>query len=378
MSAQDATRSRPPAPPAWGWVLEFVVCPICRRTLVIDQLSDDGRDGVVGHAGGICSEVYPVIDGIVRLLSAGARPGLIEGRGDWFSSSPFAARFQHWRRQDHDDGAALKLVARFDDEWRAFSRVGTIEQERVFGQYFDVVPGDLLRSGHVVLDAGCGAGRWAFAVQGRGARVVAMDLGRSVELAERSTRDTGRVACVQADVRDLPVRAGAFDLVYSLGVLHHVGPTERAVRGLAKAVRPGGALLIYLYYALDGRPLVYRALYRGVDAVRHLSSRLPHSLLVGLTTALAAFVYFPLARLARLLRGVGLRAVSDSLPLSFYADLSFATMRNDSLDRFGTKLEKRYTRTEVHQMLEGAELRQVVVSDGQPYWHAIGWAAGAE
>jgi len=278
--------------------------------------------------------------------------------------------------QEQDDRAALSLVARFDNEWRAFSRVGTREQERIFGQYFDVVPGDLLAQGRFALDAGCGGGRWAFAVQRRGARVVAVDLGRSIEVAERSTRDTGRVACVQADVRDLPVRQGGFDVAYSLGVLHHVGPTEHAVQGLARAVRPGGVLLIYVYYALDGRSRAYRALYRGSDAVRRFSSGLPQPLLVGLTTAIALIVYYPFARLARLLRTVGLRRLADSLPLSFYADLSLATMRNDSLDRFGTALEKRYTRAETSRLLEDAQLRDVVVSDGPPYWHAAGRVPG--
>lgn len=374
MSA-DPTPPGPSSQPEWGWVLDLLLCPACHGALVVQELSHDQRDGVVSHDDGTsCLETYPVIDGILRLLTAGARARLTEERADWFGSSPFAARFEHWRPPEQDEDTALRLVARFDSEWRTFARVGTAEQERTFGQYFDIVPRDLLAPGRVVLDAGCGAGRWAFAVQRRGARVVAVDLGRSIELAERSTRDTGRVACVQADVRDLPVRLGGFDLVYSLGVLHHVGPTEHAIRGLARAVRPGGVLLIYLYYALDGRSRAYRALYRGTDAVRRVSSRLPQSLLAALTTAFALTVYYPLARSARLLRAVGLRKLADSLPLSFYADLSFATMRNDSLDRFGTTLEKRFTRAEIRQLLEDAELRDVVVSDGPPYWHAAGRA----
>ena len=57
-----------------------------------------------------------------------------------------------------------------------------------------------------------------------------MDLGRSIEVAELNTRGTTRVACVQADVRYPPFRRGSFDLVYSLGVLHHVEPTARTLR----------------------------------------------------------------------------------------------------------------------------------------------------
>lgn len=362
--------------PPWNWVLPFVICPICRQPLVLELVSDDGRDGVLAHAAGTCREAYPVIDGVLRLMPAEARGALAEAHAEWFASSPYAPRFAAWKSR-RSDTEQLGIVARFDDEWRAFSQVGTTEQDRIFSQYFDIAPPELLTTGHVALDAGCGGGRWAFAVQARGTRVIAMDLGRSVEVAERNTRHTGRVACVQADLRELPVRAGALDFAYSLGVLHHLGPTERAVQLLARTLRPGGALLIYLYYALDGRSSAYQLLYRGVDGVRRVTSRLPQSLLVAVTTAIAALVYYPLARLARLLRRMRLRRLSAAVPLSFYADLSFATMRNDSLDRFGTTLEKRYTRDAVQQMLNAAELRDIVVSAGPPYWHAVGRAMDA-
>jgi SAM-dependent methyltransferase len=199
-----------------------------------------------------------------------------------------------------------------------------------------------------------------------------VDLGRSIEIAERNTRDTGRVACVQADVRDLPLSPDAFDLVYSLGVLHHIGPTEEAVQGLADLLRPAGALLLYLYYALDSRSPAYRGLFRMSNGLRRISSRLPQPALVALSTVIAIVVYYPLARAARIVNALGQHRLARSLPLNFYADLSFQIMRNDSLDRFGTELEKRYTKSAVRTMLLDVGLTSVVVSDGPPFWHAVG------
>lgn len=228
----------------------------------------------------------------------------------------------------------------------------------------------------LALDVGCGAGRWAYEVQRRGPRVIALDLGMSIELAARNTLGTGKVACVQGDVRQLPVRDGRIDLAYSLGVLHHVEETERALREVARVIRPGGLFLVYLYYALETRPLLHRLILRMVDWVRRVTSRLPQPLLVAFSTAVAALVYLPLARAALLLRRLGLRRASEALPLSFYADLSFRTMRNDSLDRFGTALEKRHTREEVRSLLESVGLRDVAISPNAPYWHAIARGAG--
>ena len=352
-------------------MLDFVVCPVCRDGLAIHEMSGDGRDAVLAHDHTDCRERFPAVGGVPRLLVGAARYRFTRERTDWFMTSPLARQFSDWTTLTRES-SDLAIVERFDREWGSFSRVGATEQGAIFARYFDVVPKELLAEGRLALDAGCGAGRWAYEVQRHGARVIAVDLGQSIEVAERNTRDTGRVACVQADVRDLPTRADAFDLVYSLGVLHHLQPTEDVVRNLAGGLRPGGALLLYLYYALDDRSALYRGLFRAVDAFRSVSSALPQSILVALSTAIATLVYFPFARLAKILHAAGRHHLADSLPLSFYANLSFETMLNDSLDRFGTRLEKRFTREQVGRLLDRSGFVDVVISPAPPKWHAIG------
>jgi hypothetical protein len=83
-------------------------------------------------------------------------------------------------------------------------------------------------------------------------------------------------------------------------------------------------------------------------------------------------VYWPLARSARFLKRRGLPGVAEALPLAFYSDLSFQTMRNDSLDRFGTGLEKRYTAAEVIRLMNEAGLEDAQLAPGPPFWHAAG------
>lgn len=131
-------------------------------------------------------------------------------------------------------------------------------------------------------------------------------------------------------------------------------------------------MLLYLYYALDNRSRYFQMLFWVVDVVRRFSSLLPQALLGPFATLIAACVYLPLARTARALERAGLGRVASSIPLSFYANLSFETMRNDSLDRFGTRLEKRYTRLQVRRLLEQVGLRAVTIAPSAPYWHGIG------
>lgn len=137
-----------------------------------------------------------MINGVIRLLVGRARGMLAAERRYWFDGSPFGRSFSHWSEQTFRATPDLRLVSRFDSEWRQHSRVGSPEQQQIFEQYFDVVPADAMAVDRLTLDAGCGAGRWAHELQRRGCRVIAMDLGQSVEVAEENTRAGGRVACV--------------------------------------------------------------------------------------------------------------------------------------------------------------------------------------
>src|SRR5213078_1842918 len=105
---------------------------------------------------------------------------------------------------------------------------------------------------------------------------------------------------------------------------------------------------------------------------RRVISRQPRAAARAITTVIAASVYWPLARGGAVLERVGARVLAAKLPLSFYRHLSFATMRNDSLDRFGTRLERRYTQAEMRMLMERAGLTAIRISGSHPYWHGVG------
>lgn len=63
----------------------------------------------------------------------------------------------------------------------------------------------------------------------------------------------------------------------------------------------------------------------------------------------------------------------NNIPLSAYRKLSFYTMRTDALDRFGTRLEKRFSREQIKAMMEKAGLERVKFSENIPFWCAVGY-----
>ena len=60
------------------------------------------------------------------------------------------------------------------------------------------------------------------------------------------------------------------------------------------------------------------------------------------------------------------------IPLSYYVGKSMNIIRNDALDRFGTPLEKRFSKETIRQMMNDCGLTDVVFSEKMPYWHALG------
>lgn len=353
------------------WLVPLLICPVCGHRLKYRADPDD-EDGLLYHAEPACAESYPVIDGIPRLLVGSGRAGLVREKACWFSATDTRSALLTSWRSSRPPVPTAAVVAGFDYEWKRFQAVGTEELDVVFRSYTDVLPADSFTEGLLVVDAGCGAGRWAYEVARRGPRVIAVDLGLSVEVARRNTASTGRVACVQADVQRLPLARGAFDWAYTLGVLHHLDRSAEALDQIARTVRSSGHVLVYVYYALEGRGPAYRLIFRAVDLLRRVLSRSPRPIAFAIATAVAILVYFPLARSAQLLARLGLSSLAERMPLSFYRERSLEIMRNDSLDRFGTRLERRYTRDAMLALMRSAGLADVMVSPRPPFWHAIG------
>jgi SAM-dependent methyltransferase len=271
------------------------------------------------------------------------------------------------------DNLDRKVVDGFGEEWERFDQSPLADSELrvIFDAYFSIFPWEELPSGAVGMDVGCGSGRWARFVAPRVGRLLCFDASAAaLAVAERNLAPLPNCEIAQASVDSLPVEDGTMDFGYSLGVLHHVPDTAEGIRACAAKLRKGAPFLLYLYYAFDQRPLWFRMLWRTSEMLRLALSRAPGPIRRGGADVIAAIVYWPLARTARLLESLG--AGVDAFPLSYYRRRSFYVMRNDSLDRFGTRLEQRFTRTEIEAMMLEAGLGEIRFSDDPPYWCAVG------
>jgi len=258
-------------------------------------------------------------------------------------------------------------VEGFGQEWAAFDQQALSEPERetLFRGYFSIVPKHVLHSQAVCADLGCGSGRWASLVAPQVGHLHLVDASvQALNIARDALANRTNVSFEASDLAESKIEDGSLDFAYSLGVLHHVPDTAAAIERLAKKIKPGGGFLVYLYYRFDDRATWFRWAWAASDLVRRLVSRMPFGLRRAVCDAIAAAVYWPLARAAAL---IGRRQAS-SWPLAFYARRSFYVMRTDALDRFGTRLERRFTRPEIEGMLRESGFREIRFSPEAPFW----------
>ncbi len=275
-----------------------------------------------------------------------------------------------------DANIDLETVVSFGDEWTKFDRFSDSEIQRIGDEYFDVVTAAMLPASATALDLGCGGGRWSQYVSSRCAFVEAVDPSDAVLAAHSVTRDLSNVRVTQASVDTLPFPDRSFDFILCLGALHHIPDTAAALETAVQKLRPGGWILLYIYYALENRGPGYRLLFGVADLLRRVTSRLPGPLKRLSCDVLAVTVYLPLVALAGALGMLMGRRAAEAIPLHYYSGKSWRVIRNDALDRFGTPLEQRFTREQITEMMTESGLEDLHFSDRMPMWHVVGRKGG--
>jgi SAM-dependent methyltransferase len=126
---------------------------------------------------------------------------------------------------------------------------------------------EALVRGAKILEAGCGCGRYLPLLLECGAQEVwGMDV--SPHACHAAAAQDARAAVVQSSVEHAPFEAASFDIVYSIGVLHHTQNPAASFARIAELVRPGGYLAVWVYSHgapyVDPRYAVVREFFHAV------------------------------------------------------------------------------------------------------------------
>ena len=265
-----------------------------------------------------------------------------------------------------------KTVDSFGEEWLKFANFNNQEIERIGDEYFDIIDSKYITKESIVLDLGCGSGRWSKYLSEKVKFIEAVDPSDAVLAANHLLKDNKNIRVTKASIDNLPFENQSFDFAFSLGVLHHIPDTQDALNKLVKKVKLNGSVLIYLYYKLDNRGFFYNLIFKISSIPRFFISKTPNKIKHFLCEIIAFTVYIPLVAFASITKVVFKNKFYTKIPLSYYVGKSLNVIRNDALDRFGTPLEQRFSKKEIKQMMENSGLSEITFSEKEPYWHAVG------
>jgi len=266
-----------------------------------------------------------------------------------------------------------KVISGFGDEWKRFDQkeLTDCEKKLLFNRYFDIFPWTSIDKTSIGFDLGCGSGRWASLVAPKVKKLICIDPSSAIEVARENLKHFNNCDFQDKSVDEMNVDDCSMDFGYSLGVLHHIPDTQKALTKCISKLKPGAPFLLYLYYAFDNRPKWFRALWLLSEKLRFLISRSPFKVRYILSQLLAIFLYFPIARSCKFASSLGISV--KNWPLSSYKNLSFYTMRTDALDRFGTSLEQRFSKKQIHLMMHESGLIDISFSNSEPFWCVVGY-----
>jgi SAM-dependent methyltransferase len=315
-------------------LLDYLACPSCRGPLELTASREDGAEVIEGGLRcGDCSRDYPVRGGVPRFV------------------------------EDGGTRESERTASAFGWEWQAFAGIDA-HHEQQFLDWIAPVSRDRF-AGRVVLEGGCGKGRHTRVAARYGAKaVISLDLSDAVDVAFANTRDEPNAHIVQADLLKPPLRPDSCDYAFSVGVLHHLPEPFDGFRSLVEAVRPGGALSVWVYGA-ENNAWVSRV----VSPLRvALTSRLPHRALYWLSMLIAVPLWLALVALYRPARRPGLawlRRILFYYPyLSYISRFPFREIHHIVHDHLAAPIAHYLRREEVERWYREVGATEVVVA-----WH---------
>ncbi|MFC1525175.1 methyltransferase domain-containing protein [Planctomycetota bacterium] len=198
--------------------------------------------------------------------------------------------------------------------------------------------------GKLVLDAGCGMGRFMEVVNKYGGEVVGVDLSFAVEAAFENMGLNPNYHIIQADIFELPFKPESFDYIFSIGVLHHTSDTQQAFSQLVPLLKKGGKVAIWVYDAYLSKILFLSQQYRRITV------HLPKWLLYFLSHI--ALFYYYLIKIPFL--GHSFHFL---LPISCHPNWRWRVL--DTFDWYSPKYQWKHTYPEVYNWFKTTGLKNI-------------------
>ncbi|MDQ1284101.1 MAG: methyltransferase 11 protein [Patescibacteria group bacterium] len=305
---------------------------------------------------------YPIINGIPRILVKELKTNLLQSHYEFykkFKEKMSEKVSKDWKGEidkiqnlnkflDHQK----KTAESFAYEWNNIYKENDFEKNNFLHFLSPFIKEEDLK-GRMTLDIGCGSGRFTKQAALCGTKIsFGTDLGESVELAYKLTKNLENICIVQADIYSMPFK-NQFDIAYSIGVLHHLPRPQEGFSLLSKVLKPEGKMLIWVYNRRNNK----RALYF-YEPLRSVFKGIPQPLLYKLCYIPGGIVHL-LNYSTHFCNFIGAEKLAKKMPFAYYANFPFNMKLNDAFDVLATPKSNYYYREQIEKWFSDANLREI-------------------
>ncbi len=172
--------------------------------------------------------------------------------------------------------------------------------------------------GKLVLDAGCGSGRFSEIALKYGAKLVAVDYSSAVEAARKNLSDQNNLI-IQGDLAALPILSETFDYIYCIGVLQHTSKPDLIIHELLRCLKVGGEITLTFYENSSWHVRLYSKYW-----IRPITKRLNKLLLLKLISG-TSIIWFPITKVLFSLPKPISKVLRFIIPIANYVEFEYNT-----------------------------------------------------
>ena len=131
----------------------------------------------------------------------------------------------------------VDVIKSFGEEWKKFHDFDEKEINRLGNMYFDILNATIINKSTYAIDIGCGTGRWSKYLANKVGFIEAIDPSDAIYTADKLLGETVNTRLSKASIDNIPFDDNTFDFAMSIGVLHHIPDTQKAMIDCVKKVK---------------------------------------------------------------------------------------------------------------------------------------------
>lgn len=334
-------------------MLELLACPQCHGTFTLKETKtrEIAYDKEEEHK----ARQYCARKGIeYSLFTHDVVEGTLQCKCDAYPITNSIPRITQQFTNTKYDEMQKKTSSSFGFQWNQFREMYPQYKQNFLNYLGEIKPSFF--EGKLVLDAGCGFARHSYYATEFGAEVVGMDLSEAVESAQKNLEKFPLSHIVQSDIYKPPFQK-KFDLIFSIGVLHHLPDPEGGFKSLVELSRKGGVVFVWVY-GKEGRLFKLTVM----EAIHSIAKHVPHAILYYLCF-IPATIYHLTNLLYLGLKKLGLNTLAKFLSFQYYAQFPFRVKHADSFDFLSTQVNNYYTKEELKAWFDHANLPNATITN---------------